>query len=137
VRGARLLVLAIPLVAAACGGHSATPSSASSATASQAAFKATLIAPTHHPKVNVPWIYEIRVTDAAGHPIRAHVHIQILFGSSPVGQVGTHDFVGVWKEPKNAPLKWPAASKGHPLVFEAIVTARGQTKKIDYPIEVE
>jgi hypothetical protein len=31
---------------------------------------------------------------------------------------------------------WPVASRGHPLTFEALVSARGQTRKLDYAIRV-
>jgi len=98
-----------------------------------------LIADSHHPRVGRPWHYEVRVTDAAGRPVAALVHLQILFGGVPVGQVGRHRVAsGVWRETigtgRNAPF--PASARGQPLVFEAVVTARGQTVKADYPITV-
>src|SRR5207245_9792986 len=78
-------------------------------------------------------------TDPSGRPIRAKVHMQILFAGVPVGQVDngkTFTFLGTWREPKKAPVIWPARSRGRPLTFEALVTARGQTKKLDYSIRV-
>jgi hypothetical protein len=98
-----------------------------------------LIADSHHPRVGKPWHYEVRVTDAAGRPVPALVHLQILFGGVPVGQVGRHRVAsGVWRETigtgRNAPF--PARARGQPLVFEAVATARGQTVKADYPITV-
>ena len=40
-------------------------------------------------------------------------------------------------EPKRAPLTWPARSRGHPLTFEAIVTAHGASTRLDYAIDVK
>ena len=98
-----------------------------------------LTADSHHPRVGKPWHYAVRVTDASGRPVPALVHLQILFGGVPVGQVGRHRVAdGVWRETigagGNAPF--PARARGQPLVFEAVVTARGQTVKADYPIVV-
>ena len=98
-----------------------------------------LTADSHHPRVGRPWHYEVRVTDLAGRPVPARVHLQILFAGVPVGQVGRHRVAnGVWRETigagANAPF--PARARGQPLVFEAVVTARGQTVKADYPITV-
>jgi hypothetical protein len=56
--------------------------------------RATLTASTHRPRVNADWTYVVRVRDAAGRPIRARVHLQVLFGVVPVGQIGTHWVIG-------------------------------------------
>jgi hypothetical protein len=71
--------------------------------------------------------------------VPARIHLQILFGGAPVGQVGRHRVAdGVWRETigagRNQPF--PARARGLRLVFEADVTAKGQTKKVDYPIVV-
>jgi hypothetical protein len=66
--------------------------------------------------------------------------MRVLLGGIPVGKVDagkTFTFVGTWREPRNSPLIWPAQSRGHPLTFEALVTARGQTKRLDYTINVK
>src|SRR5919201_130780 len=102
-------------------------------------FRAVLHAPTHYPRAGKPWLYSVRVTDLRGRPIRARIRMQVLFGGVPVGKVDdgkTFTFVGTWREPKKEPLIWPARSRGHPLTFEAIVTARGASKRLDYTIEV-
>ena len=128
----------VVLATAACGGsHSAAPK----ATAHRAAlsFRAVLHAPTIRPKAGKPWLYSVRVTDLEGRPIRARLTMRVLLGGIPVGKVDsgkTFTFVGTWREPKNSPLIWPAQSRGHPLTFEAIVTARGGTKRLDYTIDV-
>ena len=97
----------------------------------------TLTADNHHPKVNGRWSYAVRVTSAAGKPIPARIHLQILFGGIPVGQVGVHRVRnGVWKETfgtrGNPPF--PPSSRGQPLVFQAVVTAAGQTVTRNWPI---
>ena len=103
------------------------------------AIRVRLTADSHHPRVGKPWHYEVRVTDAAGRPVAARIHLQILFGGAVVGQVGRHRVAnGVWQETigtgPNQPF--PARARNVPLVFEAIVTADGQTKKAEYRITV-
>jgi hypothetical protein len=135
----RIAAPLLVLVATACGSsHSAAPKT----TTHRAAFpfRAVLHAPTHTPKAGQPWLYSVRVTDLQGRPIRARITMRVLFGGIPVGKVDsgkTFFFVGTWREPKSSPLIWPARSRGHPLTFEAIVTARGATKRLDYTIHVK
>ena len=135
------LRIAAPLVAAAlagCGGSHSTATTTVRRPASP--FRAVLYAPTHTPKAGKPWLYSVRVTDPQGRPIRARITMRVLFGGIPVGKVDagkTFTFVGTWREPRNSPLIWPARSRGHPLTFEAIVTARGRTKRLDYTINVK
>lgn len=79
------------------------------------------------------------MTDAAGRPLAANVHLQILFGGVPVGQVGRHRVPdGIWRETLgttgNPPF--PARARGQPLVFQAVVTAKGETNKANYWIRV-
>ena len=103
-------------------------------------FRAVLHAPTHTPRAGKPWLYSVRVTDPQGRPIRARITMRVLFGGIPVGKVDagkTFTFVGTWREPEKAPLIWPARSRGRPLTFEALVTARGRTKRLDYTINVK
>jgi hypothetical protein len=134
--------IAAPLVAAAlagCGGshHAAPKPKPHRATVP---FRAVLHAPTHTPKAGKPWLYSVRVTDPQGRPIRARITMRVLFGGIPVGKVDagrTFSFGGTWREPKDSPLIWPARSRGRPLTFEALVTARGQTKRLDYTVSVK
>lgn len=142
----RLFVGAVLVLAlAGCGGSSApkrksaTTTAPSVTTPTAGAIRVRLIAQSHHPQVGKRWHYEVRVTDAAGKPIPADVHLQILFGGVPVGQIGRHHVKrGVWQETFGAPGNppFPASARGQPLVFEAVVKALGQTKKVDYPISV-
>ena len=100
-----------------------------------AAFKATLSAPTHRPRVNRPWPIAIRATDLAGHPIRARLTMRLLYNGIAVGKVDNgrvYTFVGVWREKKGEEIKCPGESRGQRLTFQALVTARGQTIKLNY-----
>jgi hypothetical protein len=123
------------LALAGCGGmHAAATTSRRIAPP----FHVRLTAQSHHPLVGKRWHYEVHVTDAKRRPLRALVHLQILFGGTPVGQVGRHRVVGVWREtigvPGNPPF--PVSARGQPLVFQAVVTARGKTVKRNWWIRV-
>jgi hypothetical protein len=99
------------------------------------AFKATLIAPTHRPRVNRPWPITIHALDLNGRPVRARLTMRFRFGGVPVGKVDNgrvYTFVGTWREPKGQEIKFPAASRGQRLTFQALVTARRQTIKLNY-----
>jgi len=129
------LVLAMRPGLAACGGssNSHTTSTPSTTVPPAPAIRATLTAPTHTPKVNAPWHDVVRVTNGAGHPMPAVVHLQAMFQGVAVGQIGLHKVSnGVWSETIN----WPAASVGQALVFQALATALGTTLTIDYPLQV-
>jgi hypothetical protein len=131
-------LLAVVLAAACGSSHHAQPTSTRIHRV-PIRFRAVLHAPTHHPRAGKPWLYSVRVTDLRGRPIRARIRMQVLFGGIPVGKVDggkTFTFTGTWREPKRSPLIWPARSRGHPLTFEAIVTARGASKHLDYTVDV-
>jgi hypothetical protein len=133
-----LLVAALTAVlGASCGGHGKSASTVE--TKSKPSLVVRLTADSHHPRVGKPWRYEVRVTDASGKPVPADIHLQILFGEIPVGQVGRHHVEnGVWRETigrgRNAPF--PARARGQPLVLEAVVTAEGETRKAHWWIRV-
>jgi hypothetical protein len=98
-------------------------------------FKATLQAPTHTPRVNKPWVITIRATDLRGRAIRARLTMRFLFGGVPVGKVDegrVYTFFGTWREKKGDEIKFPPESRGHRLTFQALVTARGHTIKLNY-----
>jgi len=102
-------------------------------------FRAVLHAPTHDPRAGKPWLYSVRVTNLQRRPIRARIRMQVLFAGVPVGKVDggrTFTFTGTWREPKKAPLIWPARSRGRTLTFEAIVAAGGASKRLDYTVTV-
>jgi len=102
------------------------------------AFKATLAAPTHRPRVNHPWPITIRATDRAGRPVRARLTMRFLLGSIPVGEVDNgrvYTFRGAWREKRGAEIKFPSASRGQRLTFQALVTYRAKTIKLNYWVE--
>ena len=132
-----LAVVGLALLLAGCGGGKHVNHSVPAPPKPR--IRVTLTAQSHHPRVGKPWHYEVRVTDASGKPVPAFVHLQITFGGTAVGQIGRH-FVanGDWRETiggdGNAPF--PAASRGQPLNFQAIVTAKGATVTRNWPILV-
>jgi hypothetical protein len=131
----RAALAGVLVALAGCGGHGPTTTSPA-----KPSVRVSLTADSHRPRVGKPWHYEVGVTDAAGKPVPARLHLQILFGGVPVGQVGRHRVKnGVWRETigakGNAPF--PARARGVRLVFQAIVTARGQTRKANYWIRVK
>jgi hypothetical protein len=102
------------------------------------AFKATLTAPTHHPRINRPWPITIRATDLRGNPIRARLTMRFLFSGVPVGKVDNgrvYTFVGTWRERKGREIRFPMEARGQRLTFQALVTARGRTIKLNYWIK--
>src|SRR5919204_4011974 len=103
-----------------------------------AAFKATLSAPTHRPRVKHPWPITIRATDLAGHPIRAKLTMRLLYNGITVGKVDNgrvYTFVGSWREKKGQEIKYPPSSRGQRLTFQALVTARRRTLKLNYWVQ--
>jgi len=131
----RSAALALILVAAGCGGHSAPKHAAA-----PAPVEVAIISPTHHPKVNKPWPMTVRVTDSSGNPLPARLTMRILFGGNPVGKVDNgrvYRFVGTWHERKGDEITWPRASRGQPLEFEVIVTAQHMTVRRTWAIQVQ
>jgi hypothetical protein len=101
-------------------------------------FKATLHAPTHTPRVTRPWPIWIRVTDRAGHPIRARLTMRFLYAGVPVGKVDNgrvYTFTGTWREPKGEEIRFPATSRGQRLTFQALVSARHRTVRLNYWVQ--
>lgn len=128
----------LAVLVASCGGHGGT--ALQTTPKQKPSIRVWLTAQSHHPRVGKPWHYQVTVTDAAGRPVAATIHLQILFGGVPVGQIGRHHVPdGIWRETLGADGNppFPARARGQPLVFQAVVTARGQTKKVGYWIRVE
>jgi hypothetical protein len=101
-------------------------------------FEATLHAPTHTPRVNTPWPITVRVTNPAGKPVRARLTMRFLFAGVPVGTVDkgrVYTFTGTWREKKGQEIKFPSSGRGHRLTFQALVTVRGRTIKLNYWVQ--
>ena len=116
---------------------------ASTGTAARtAAFRASLTADTHSPRVNTTWHYHVRVTDATGHPIWAKITSRIR---DPLGGVHLVEFDGTGHNPYVRNYRffgnfcdsaiWPTSSAvGVTLKFRTvIVTAQGR-KVLVYPV---
>jgi hypothetical protein len=150
------LAVAGAIAVAGCGGSSkssssgsgagtstsATPQAAPAGSAGSAGGKASvstgpvhgvLRAPNHAPKIDKPWIFTVRVTDAAGHPLDGTLDVEFLFKGQVVGRdtPPTHTLKnGHWREK----LKFPAPAVGQPLIFRVVAhTSRG-TLVLDWPV---
>jgi hypothetical protein len=129
-------------LATACGGSSGTTSATTAnATTTKAAapaklpFKATFSAPSHHPIVNKNWPITVNVTDLSGKPLAATLQMNFLLGTLRVGRVDNgkiHHFTGRYHEI----ITFPMASVGHQLTLQAVVKAKGKTKKLPWTISV-
>jgi hypothetical protein len=132
-----LVAAFLAALAAGCGGHERAATTTSRE--KTPSIVVHLTGQSHHPRVGKHWRYEVRVTDAAGKPVAANVHLQILFGGVPVGQVGRHRVAdGIWRETLGAPGNppFPARARGQPLALQAVVTAKGETGKAKWWIRV-
>lgn len=114
----------------ACGGGSG---STQTTTTRRPAPLVTLSAPGHRPAVGAPWPIEIRARDAAGHPLRAEVRYQYLFGGSVVAHRSHYRFRGDFHDT----LRWPARAVGIPLTFRAVVSTPLGTRRLDYDVRVK
>lgn len=127
-----LALLPVVLLAAACGGGSKAPATttaaATTAPAAKPVLRVALTAESHNPVVGHTWTYEVHVTDPAGKPVAARIHLQFLFGGMVVGEVGVHVVAdGVWQEtiPAKGKDAFPPAAVGQALVLRATATATG------------
>jgi len=97
--------------------------------------RGTLVAKDHAPRVGKLWRYEVRVTDAAGHPLNGTVDIEFLFGGQVVGHdtPPTHPIRnGRWHDN----LTFPATAVGEPLTFQAVAHTTLGTITLDWPVRV-
>jgi hypothetical protein len=138
-----LFAVVLLLVLVGCGGNGSTSTSKSATTppprTAAKKIRVQITGQSHHPLVGKHWHYEVRVTDAAGKPVPANVHLQFLYSGFPVGQVGRHHVAnGVWSETFGAPGNpaFPARARGQRLVLQAVATAEGQTQKAGWWIVV-
>lgn len=141
-RVAALSVLALAL--GGCGaakhaaGTTATHSVASPPAArAPAAFRASLSAPTHTPRVGPKWWYVVRAVDSRGRPLRARLTVQVVdpLGTAHTATVGTsnrklldYPFTGRYRDF----AVWPAESRGFRLMFRVVVKARGGSRTLTY-----
>jgi hypothetical protein len=107
-------------------------------------IRVTLTAENHHPHPRASpswqWGYCVRVRTAAGKSVASTIHLKILQGRKPVGQVGFvslkrgyDHWCGTIGGETNALLAVP---RGKRLIFQAVVRAEGVTVKRNWPIVV-
>jgi hypothetical protein len=127
------VLLALPcLVVTACGSGT-----------HQSLIRVTLTAENHEPHPSKSpswhWGYCVKVRTAAGKPVAATIHLQILLGRTPVDGVGLvslkkgYDWCASTGREANV---LDAAPRGKDLVFQAVVRAKGVTVKRNWPIVV-
>ena|SRR5919198_5067741 len=137
-------LLLIALASAGCGGtrHSAATTATPTRTvaAPAAAFRASLSASTHHPRVGPKWWYVVRATNPQGRPLRARLTAQVVdpLGTAHPVDVGTSNrkllnfpFNGRYRDF----AQWPAASRGFRLTFRVIVKALGSARTLTYWVQ--
>jgi hypothetical protein len=110
---------------------SSSISAAGVLTGSSGGVTATLHAGTHHPKVAVPWPIRFTVS-SGGHPARASVRYEYLFGGQVVAHRSHYTFAGRFSDV----FKWPSSAVGYPLTFRAVIVSEGKTIDLDYAVQV-
>jgi ribosomal protein L3 len=109
----RILVCALALGLVAVG--------TSAAVVAKAQFRGSLSAQTHTPTVNARWAYVVAAKTFAGRPLQASAHLQVFENGKRVDIVGWRKFKGVLRGTK----RWPASTRGHHYMFQALVIATG------------
>jgi hypothetical protein len=92
---------------------------------------ATMLASTHHPKVNRPWPLRFTVT-RGGRSVHAKVSYEFVFGGQVVAHRSHYTFNGHFSDV----ALWPSSAVGYPLTFRAVVVAGGATINLDYAVKV-
>lgn len=100
-------------------------------TGSLGSLTATLHAGTHHPKVGQAWPIHFTAS-SAGHPVKASVSYEYLFGGQVVAHRSHYTFTGRFSDV----FRWPSSAVGYPLTFRAVIVSAGKTINLDYPVQV-
>jgi hypothetical protein len=145
----RLTVLGAVLLAAGCGGSGPKsskpppppppPPPAPPATASTGAVRATLVAPTHTPKVNATWRYTVKVTDRGGHRLSGKLTVQIV---DPIGTVHAVQYDDTKQDITRMPfdgtfrdyVQFPPDGRGFRLTFRVIARTSKGMVSLTYPV---
>jgi hypothetical protein len=146
---ARLTVLGAVLLLSGCGGSGSSTTTSTGpppppgppppATVTSGDVKASLVAPTRHPKVNANWHYRVRVTDKKGHPLGGKITVQIV---DPLGQAHAVDYDDTKKPVTKMhfngtfqdDVQYPADARGYTLTFRVIAKTPKGTVTITYPV---
>jgi len=130
-----LIVLAAGLAALLCAA----------ASASGAAFRATLDAPNHSPKAGGKnWKITVTARSNAGKPLRATARYEFFFNGQRVstqypnpghtkGGTKPYAFRGRYRDT----ILWPPQAVGHPLTFRVVVSVPGKgSVNLDWKVKV-
>jgi hypothetical protein len=88
-------------------------------------FKGSLTATTHTPTVNARWTYYIAARTLKGKRLHASAHVQVFERGRRVDIIGWRQFTGGY----HASRRWPASTRGHTYVFQALLIATGANGK--------
>ena len=88
-------------------------------------FRASLTATTHAPTVNQRWTYLVSARTLKGKRLKASAHVQVFEGGKRVNIIGWHQFTGSYHQN----YRWPASTRGHKYIFQAVVIATGANGK--------
>jgi hypothetical protein len=132
-----VVLLALASVGCGAGTQARTSAARSTVAAPTVAFRASLSAPTHRPRVGPRWWYVVRAADSRGRPLRARLTVQVLdpLGTAHTAEVGTttrkllnFPFTGRYRDF----AEWPAASRGYRLTLRVVVKAGGSSRTLTY-----
>ena len=99
---------------------------AASAVTATGQFRGSLTATTHSPTVNQRWTYYISARSLKrGRPLKASAHVQVFEKGKRVNIIGWHQFTGSYHQN----YRWPATTRGHKYIFQAVVIATGANGK--------
>jgi hypothetical protein len=88
-------------------------------------FRASLTATTHAPTVNQRWTYYISARTLKGKRLHGSAHVQVFERGRRVNIIGWHQFTGSYHQN----YRWPASTRGHTYIFQAVVIATGANGK--------
>ena len=88
-------------------------------------FRASLTSTTHSPTVNQRWTYYIAARTLKGKRLKASAHVQVFERGKRVNIIGWHQFTGSYHQN----YRWPASTRGHKYIFQAVVIATGANGK--------
>lgn len=129
-RAVLLVVLAALVVAAPAG----------------AAVRVTLTASTDTPKAGEPWRWTVTARDG-DRGVPARLQLKLLLGNVVVGcwkggamaqcsGMAAGDPIS-FRGKRSGVIRWPAASVGVPLTFQAVVTVGKRTLRLRTPVRVK
>jgi len=132
-------VVLLAVASGGCGGgkQGRTLAAGSTVGARPVAFRVSLSAPTHRPRVGSKWWYVVRAVDLRGRPLRGRLTVQVVdpLGTAHTAEVGTSTrkllnfpFTGRYRDF----AEWPAAARGYRLTLRVVVKAGGSSRTLAY-----